>query len=65
MSDHILEELWRIREEHAKQFNYDLDALWEDLKRSEAARNWPKAPSFRDQPTSETTPADITDTTTK
>ena len=29
MSDHILEELWRIREEHAKQFNYDLDAMWE------------------------------------
>lgn len=33
--DEILEELWKIREEHAARFNYDLDAMCEDLKRSE------------------------------
>lgn len=33
--DEILEELWKIREEHAAKFNYDLDAMFEDLKRRE------------------------------
>lgn len=33
--DEILEELWKIREEHAAKFNYDLDAIYEDLKQGE------------------------------
>ena len=30
--DEILEEVWRIRNEYAKSFNYDLDAIFSDLK---------------------------------
>ncbi len=33
MEDHIVEEIRRIREEHAAQFNYDVDAIFADLKR--------------------------------
>lgn len=29
----ILEDIHRIREEHAKSFNYDLDAMFEDLQK--------------------------------
>ena len=43
MTDHIVEEVRRIRDEHASQFNYDLDAIVADLKRSEAERDWPRA----------------------
>ena len=43
MQDHIVEEVRRIREEHAAQFNYDLDAIVEDLRRSESERDWPRA----------------------
>ncbi len=31
----ILDEIRRIRDEHAKQFNYDLDAIFADIKRHE------------------------------
>ncbi|MDR2704937.1 MAG: hypothetical protein LBC02_04080 [Planctomycetaceae bacterium] len=30
-SNPIIEELWKIREDHAKQFNYDFDAMFDDL----------------------------------
>ncbi len=43
MTDHIVEEIRRIRDEHASQFNYDLDAIVADLRRSEAERDWPRA----------------------
>lgn len=33
--DPIVEEIHRIREEHAKKFNYDLWAIYEDLKAEE------------------------------
>jgi hypothetical protein len=33
--DPILEEIRRIREEHAKSFNYDIDAIFNDLKEQE------------------------------
>ena len=36
MEDHIVEEVRRIREEHAAQFNYDIDAIFADYKRLEA-----------------------------
>jgi len=34
--DPIIEELHKIREEHAKKFNYDLKAIFEDLKKAQA-----------------------------
>ena len=36
MEDHIVEEVRRIREEHAAQFNYDIDAIFSDYKHLEA-----------------------------
>jgi hypothetical protein len=34
--DEIVEEIHRIREEYAKSFNYDLDAIFEDLRKKQA-----------------------------
>ncbi|MCL1472190.1 hypothetical protein [Argonema antarcticum] len=34
--DEILEELHRIRDEHAKSFNYDMNAICEDWRRKQA-----------------------------
>lgn len=31
-NDPILEEVWKIRDEYAKEFNYDLRAMYLDLK---------------------------------
>ncbi len=42
MGDHIVEEVRRIREEHAAEFNYDLDAIFADLKRLEAESKQPR-----------------------
>ena len=35
--DEILEELHRIREEHAKSFDYDFKAIYADWQRRQAA----------------------------
>lgn len=35
--DEILEEIYRIREEHAKAFNYDLKAICDDLRQRQVA----------------------------
>ncbi len=35
-TDEIVEETHRIREEYAKSFNYDLDAIFADLRKKEA-----------------------------
>jgi hypothetical protein len=35
MKDPIVEEVRRARDAHAKRFNYDLDAIVEDLKKRE------------------------------
>ncbi|MCL1465694.1 hypothetical protein [Argonema galeatum] len=35
--DEILEELHRIREEHAKSFNYDFKAIFADWQKRQAA----------------------------
>jgi hypothetical protein len=35
-SDEILEEIHKIREEHAKDFNYDLQAICDDLRQKQA-----------------------------
>ncbi|MDJ0800105.1 MAG: hypothetical protein QNJ51_25415 [Calothrix sp. MO_167.B12] len=34
--DEVLEEIYKIREEHAKSFNYDLTAICEELRKREA-----------------------------
>lgn len=34
--DEILEEIHKIREEHAKSFNYDLRAICDDLRRKQS-----------------------------
>jgi hypothetical protein len=34
--DEIVEEIHRIREEHAKSFNYDLDAMFADWQKKQA-----------------------------
>jgi hypothetical protein len=34
--DEIIDEIHKIREEHAKSFNYDLDAMFADWQRREA-----------------------------
>lgn len=34
--DQILEEIYKIREEHAKSFNYDLQAIFDDLQKKQA-----------------------------
>ena len=36
MDDPIVEEVRRIREEHAKKFDYNLDVIFADLKAREA-----------------------------
>ena len=41
MKDPIVEEVRRAREAHAKQFNYDLDAICEDLRKREKASSSP------------------------
>ena len=42
--DAIIEEVRRVRQEHAVRFNNDLAAIFEDLKRSEAARDRGRSP---------------------
>ena len=37
--DSIVEEVRRVREEHAAKFNYDLDAIYRDLKNQEKKSN--------------------------
>ena len=36
IEDPIVEEVRRIRDEYARKFNYDLDAICEDLKKKQA-----------------------------
>ena len=48
LNDEIVDEIRSIREAHAKEFGYDLRAIFEDLKKSETARiaaGHPFAPS--------------------
>lgn len=35
MRDPIVDEIRRIRQDHAKRFDFDLDAIFEDLKKKE------------------------------
>ena len=36
LTDEIVEEIHKIREEYAKSFNYDLDAIFADLQKKQA-----------------------------
>ena len=38
-SNEILEEIWNTRDEHARRFNYDLEAIFEDLRQQQEAGN--------------------------
>lgn len=35
--DEVLEKIYRIREEHAKAFNYDLQAICDDWRQKQSA----------------------------
>jgi hypothetical protein len=35
IKDHIVEEVRKVREAHAAQFNYDLRAIYDDIKKQE------------------------------
>jgi hypothetical protein len=35
MADEIIQELWRIKDEMAKKFNYDMDALVAELQKQQ------------------------------
>ena len=35
MNDPIVDEVRRVRDEHAARFNYDLDAIFQDIKKRE------------------------------
>jgi hypothetical protein len=43
MQDPIVDEVRRIREEHAARFGYDVDAIYADLKRIEKESNEPRS----------------------
>jgi len=49
MNDEIIAEVRAIREAHAAKFNYDLDAIYEDIKRSEA-EHFARGGKFVDPP---------------
>lgn len=38
--DEVLEEIYKIREEHAKSFNYDLQAICDDLRQKQSTSGW-------------------------
>ena len=63
MKDPIVEEVRKIREEHAAQFNYEIDAIFADLKRLEARSKQPRV-SFGPRRTGNPIPATTPDATT-
>ena len=56
MADSIIEEIRRIREEHAAKFNYDPKAIFADLKRQEeqSDKTFVSFPARRIQPVERT-----------
>ncbi len=60
IDDPIVAEVRRIREEHAAKFGYDLKAIYEDLKRRQAAsgRKYVNFPPRRVKPTLEPDPCE-------
>lgn len=41
--DEIVEEVRKIRDAYASQFDYDLKRIFEDIKEKERQDSWPKA----------------------
>jgi hypothetical protein len=41
-NDPIIEEIHKIRQQYAEKFNFDLDAIFADLKLKEKQNNWCK-----------------------
>jgi hypothetical protein len=37
LPNEMLEEIWKTRDEHARRFNYDLDAIFQDLRKQQEA----------------------------
>lgn len=52
LNDEVVDEVRAVREAHAAKFNYDLRAIYEDLKKSEAARIAAGHPFVASPPTS-------------
>ena len=52
MNDPIVDEVRRVRDEHAARFNYDLDAIFRDIKDQEktSGRTFVSYPPRRVQP---------------
>ena len=42
MKNPILEEIWKYREEYAAKFNYDMDAIFDDIKKREKKSKFKK-----------------------
>ncbi len=40
MNDPIVDEVRRVRDAHAARFNYDLDAIFQDIKKREMESGW-------------------------
>ena len=47
-TDEIVQEIRKEREEHAARFNYDIEAIWRDLKEQERKSGRPVV-SLQDQ----------------
>lgn len=54
--DPIVQEVRRIRQEHAARFDYDLQAIFDDLKRTEEARDPRQSPLLSPPELGETAP---------
>ena len=52
MNDPIVDEVRKVRDAHAARFNYDLDAIFRDLKEQEkrSGRNFVSFPPLRAEP---------------
>ena len=40
MRDEIVEDVRKLREERSARFNFDIDAIFDDLKKLERERDW-------------------------
>ena len=55
--DPIVQEVRRVREEHAARLGYDLEAVFADLKRTEEARDLEESPLLSPPEPKELTPS--------
>ena len=61
MNDPIVDEVRRIRDAHAARFNYDLDAIFQDIKEQERKSNlqFVAPPTGRVEPEKELQPTGL------